>query len=387
MATDEQEALKGSGPNWFCGSCDCENPVYEETNCKNCGAPIGRAKTTPSKIKYPNWDAIPRTAATAVSFQVHEVDHGNAGWGMAPDEEQQPRHKVPISNLPHQSTRRSSSFDSVDYQTQTTSETGINAFLNQEIGSSGIKYSVVAWAVLILSVVLLIIYGVWYNYFDTVTKSAWVSSLGWTQNTKVEEYRQLSLTDWDENVPSDAYNSTCKEVIRDSNHKFSDGYKDVEYDAKCDKVVPVECKPEGDGAGGVRVPTGCTDTIQVDCKKTRSEEQFHYGILLDTSCTYNVKRWELVRNIPTSGIISVIPASGNSHQTYFDHGGYVNSDTIRVTEEQGTYTVNFSSEHVAPFSFDYSYDEWLKFDLQKNVSIEVNRKGKVPYKPTIEILK
>jgi len=374
MATDKQEALKGKGPNWICTGCDSENPVYEETNCKNCGMPIGKAKTT-SKIIYPSWNAIPRTAETAVSFQVHVVDHGNAGWNMGPDvapkSDYIPAHKpAPHSQPRRQATERRENV----YPATLTSQNWFKSFFNQELGSSGIKYSFVAWAILILSVISIIVYAIWFNYYDTTTKTAWVNSLEWHQNTKVEQHNELTKTDWDEDVPGDAYSSSCTLAVRDSNHQFSDGFKEVEYDAKCDE--PVVCEPVGDGAGGVSVPTGCTK--QVDCKKTRKEEQFHYGILWDNSCTYKVMRWELVNNFPSSG---------DTHDTYFDHGGYTSSDTIRITEETGTYTVHFGSEYTKPFSFNYDYEEWLKFDLREIVSAEVSKQGTVPYKPKIKELR
>lgn len=380
MATDAQEKLKGKGPNWFCGSCDCENPVYENENCMKCGSPIGKAKTTPSKIRYPSWGAIPRTPESAVSFAVHEVDHGDADWGMGPDTNEDQVRKL-VKRSPKRNLQPSQLTSATSLSTS-DSLSNVSGFLEQEVGSTGVKFSAVAIGLLIITVVSLIGYAIWFNYLDTVTKSAWVSSLAWKQSASVEQNQELSKTDWDESVPSDAYNKSCSREIRDPNHRVSDGYKEVEYQTTCDRVVSVTCAPEGDGAGGVTVPTGCTDTVTEPCTKTRSEEQYHYEILYDQSCNYNIMRWQEIANFPSSGVISSLPASGNSHETYFDHGGYTDiPNQIRITDQLGTYTVNFSSEYVDPFSFNYDYGTWLRFDLRDPVQIEVNRQKRVLFKP------
>jgi hypothetical protein len=118
----------------------------------------------------------------------------------------------------------------------------------------------------------------------------------------------------------------------------------------------------------------------------KQEEIYHFENIKDNECSYNIMRWQKIGDFYNSGVISAIPASGNSHETPYNHGGYVETPNfIHLTEELGVYTVNFSSEFVKPFSFTYDYGTWLQFDLNDKVMIEVNRKGTVPYKPEVYV--
>jgi hypothetical protein len=378
-ANDTQWKLKGPGPNWFCRYCDCENPVYEDENCGKCGAPIGNAMTTKKRV-YPSLSDMPRTASEATAFETEEIERGDLGWHTGPSEEDTPKPKP---------KRNDQSTSSSHYTSPTASFTSNpNTFLNQEIGNSQFTFKNLALMGIVATVIITIVFAIYFIFFDTETKNGWVSSLEWVQYSLVEQYQELTKTDWDENVPDDAYNEECTYTIRERDKKVIDGYETVKVPGKCKQSVPVECPPVSDGAGGVTQGTNCTENVEVDCMVDEKREISHTEDVWDNSCSYNVMEWVEIEKIPASGVISVLPPSGNSHETFFDHKGYVDiPNQIRITDQLGTYTVNFSSEYTEPFSYDYDYNEWLQFDLRENVSIEVNSRGKVPFRPKIEILR
>ena len=382
-ATPEQWKIMGKGPNFYCVWCAGENPEYAKDNCIACGGPIGNPETLHKGQTFDLEDQ-PRSGEDAVVANTHLVDHKDAGWGMGPDEEEAPVRTTRTSSAKPKTTLRSVHLPRQQNYVATTANSKVKSFFETEIANTGITYKVATIGIVILTVVALIIYAIWFNFYDTTTKSAWVTSLGWTNNTKVEQYTELDKTDWDENVPADSYNLSCSVVVREYNKKIVDGHKTVQVPGTCQVDYQTTCRVDDGNQGYTTVP--CTKQRSESCLVDKQEEIYHYEDIKDNECTYNVMRWQTIGNFPNSGVISVIPPSGNSHETYFDHGGYVETpNLIHLTEELGTYTVNFSSEYVDPFSFNYDYGEWLQFDLRENVSIEVNRKGKVPFRPKITI--
>lgn len=379
-ATADQWKLMGKGPNWYCRWCGGENPEYAKDNCIACGGPIGEAETLHKGQAFDLNDQA-RSGAGAVAAKTHLVDHGDAGWGMGPDEKEAPV-RTPRSSskttLQNARTQRQQSYE------DTNANTKVSGFFETEIGNTGITYKVASIGIAIITVVALIVYAIWFNFYDTTTKTAWVTSLGWTNNTKVEQYSELTKTDWDENVPNDAYNLSCSEVVREYNKKIVDGHKTVQVPSTCQVDYQTTCRVDDGNQGYSMEP--CTKQRSESCMVDKQEEIYHFENIKDNECSYNIMRWQKIGDFYNSGVTSVIPASGNSHETAYDHGGYVDiPNQIRITEELGTYTVNFSSEFVEPFSFNYDYETWLQFDLKDKVMIEVNRKGKVPYKPEVYV--
>lgn len=358
-ATDEQWKYMGKGPNWFCNYCGCENPEYNKTNCLHCGGPIGKAKTV-KKVRGVPLSEYARDGDSAKSSETFEVDHGDAGWNI-PDEQD----GVKYTNKPKSQSRKS---QKISYsQHNNTEPEQVESLLTQ------IPWLQLGGAATLAVIVAVVAYFIWYWNFDTTTQTATVSGWYWEQRVDEYHYQTLSKTDWASEMPADAYNESCTNMLREANKQVPDGYEDVPVNTTCTVQKPVACDPVDDGNGGITIPSGCTEPDQEPCTKTERKPKYKYIDVYEDKCTYNVDRWVFIQSFPTSG---------------YDHSPYyfntpVSSSNVRYDQIPGTYTVFFSSEFTDPstFTFNYNYNTWLLFTPDKLVSIEVNRQNTVPWAP------
>lgn len=352
-ASPEQYKLKGPGPNWFCNYCGCENPVYNKENCGYCGAPIGKVKTTSSRpVELKD---IPRTAQKAEAYKLHEVDHGDAGWGIPETEEVKPPKRARSANIQQNAPAVSSQPIETDFVT----------FINS-VMSGGKAKQILVGSLLVIAFCVLS-WLIWYWNFDTKSMTATVSGYSWVQYTAEEHYETLSKNDWKSDMPSDAYNKSCISTWKEKK-KISDGYKSVPKQSTCEVPYEGTCYVD-DGAGGIDSKS-CTKYRSESCTVSVQEEQFHYEDIYEDKCDYNIDRWVEVFRFTTTE---------NDHFPYYYTGIFEVPGKVRAIPYDGTYTVYFVSKYVEDFSKTYDKNIWLQFNNEPGqmVQIEVNRRNKV----------
>ena len=123
-------------------------------------------------------------------------------------------------------------------------------------------------------VVIVAVIGAALFLFSTTSNNVIVTGHSWERVINIEDYGPRSGSDWDESVPGDAYNVTCRHEQRDT-RQVADG-------EEC-KNVQVD---QGDGT--FRQERQCTT-------KYRDEPVY------DDKCSYMVDRWEYERNVTTTG--------------------------------------------------------------------------------------
>ena len=358
-ATAAQWAMKGSGPNWFCNYCGCENPVYNETNCGYCGAPIGTVETTVGR-KGVKLSAFVSTAGTATAYETTKVEHGDAGWGIPEERREVPS---PISRVQR---NESSRMETSGYRDEMPA-------ISSPLMKDRKKLIAIAGGVIGTVLFGLIVWLIWYWNFDTVTRTCWVQGFHWEQTLGVEEYQTFSKTDWASEMPSDAYNESCTYSFKEWK-KVEDGTEEVDVQTTCDQDVPGEPVCDDDGAGGVTNCRPTTDTIQVPCTVKEKRTKYKDVAVHEDKCTYNVDRWVELNRYTTSG---------EDHFPYY-YGEVVEiPNRLRLVQypNLGIYSVYFGSEYVDPFSRNYDLTTWSLFQPEQSCQVEVNRRNNVVGSP------
>lgn len=190
------------------------------------------------------------------------------------------------------------------------------------------KYPWLKIVLIVLSIILgiallaFITNRIWYWNFDTEPKPGKVDSVYWELPLEEYHWQAVSYSGWWDEVPYGGYSESC-------------------YDKE--RTITVE---KSDG--------------------TREDVTFE-----DSYCYYLVDEWVLFKTHITSGT--------DRKPKYTDHGA--NTIWVKYEEKQGTFTVFFTSEYTKRFSFNYSRQTWDQFRDKQTITIEVNRKGKVPFAP------
>jgi len=132
------------------------------------------------------------------------------------------------------------------------------------------------WLVfLIIGIIALAIFGIWYRFIRTKTVTMAVTSHKWTREIAIEEFKQISESNWHELVPNDAEGRTCYRKQR-STKQVKTG------EEKCH----TERKDKKDGT---------FEQIK------KCEPVYRSEGVDDDWCSYTVRRWKQVDSVKASG--------------------------------------------------------------------------------------
>lgn len=368
------EQLGSGGPNWYCEHCDSGNKD-DAVNCWNCGAPKG---SSPShKVTDYKQGESPQNAEDAKKTQ-------GDSWVI-------PVLQAPAKPMSSQLARRPAVPQTVDES--------IQAQLVEMLEGLNPRH-LISGAIGLVAFVLMSIF-VYNMFFNTRIENANSASFSWTQNVRVEQFSVVHKTSWTSH-PADAYNisQSWRDTGRDL--KVHDGwttetytdtcYRSESYSDTCTRSVyeSKTCtgsRDNGDGSfesytyecgSSTTESYSCTKTRDVpySCEKTRDVEIYHYEDIYDNFFEYDVNRWVIFKNYPSSG---------NDHKPRFHEvelkNAYISGSPVlgqqRKFKETGVYTVFFTcaNEKIGEngsFSKEYSLSDWSRFKLDGTYQIEVN---------------
>lgn len=343
VATAEQAALMGHDPNWYCLACDSGN-LDSNTVCWNCRTEKGKASPHHTETYVGDGPQSENEVATAPRVQ-----------------QDQP------SYLSEAFTRAESYHVFYDGEDTNKTESRAQQFspLMKVIGG--------------VSLFLLALFVI--HILTSVHDStASVVGFEWSQTVQVEEYKTVQDTGW--SIPSGG-REVRHEQKESGKKKVHDGWKTVKtpYDCSTSKSETYACtKPQsytypctknnGNGSftrttctGTKNVPSTCTRQVRVPktCYKDDKVELFHYDPVYSTWYIYDIERWVLIGNYPTSG---------TDHKPYF--ANVTISANQRKYERDGRYIVHFTSEEIRGFDQVYDKATFLLVSQESTYPIKVN---------------
>ncbi|MEO0565205.1 MAG: hypothetical protein AAF125_24070, partial [Chloroflexota bacterium] len=196
----------------------------------------------------------------------------------------------------------------------------------------------------IIGVVLLVVCGVGFFLFSqTSAQEVYVSGHEWERTISVEEYQSVSEGDWQESVPSLAYNETCYQRERGT-ERVPDG-----------ETCRTERRDNGDG----------TFSEREVCETAYREET-----VFDTWCDYRIDQWESVDPVLTSGTLADAPTWGAAPQA-------CSSTRLGCERESGRderYTVLFQGDD-NEFRCSFTEQDWRDIQIESNWTVEVRMVG------------
>jgi RNA polymerase subunit RPABC4/transcription elongation factor Spt4 len=207
----------------------------------------------------------------------------------------------------------------------------------------------------VLAVVAVIVIGSFggllYLNSSTFPTSIEVTDKSWERVIHVEEYTARTQSDWDEGVPGDAYNVSCRTEQR--SYQESERY-----------VCGQEMVDNGDGTGR-RVDKYCTRSV------TRYRP--------DQYCRYTVNRWEFVRDLRTSG-----GANDPLEWAFFTPRQTSGIGAERESGREQTLIVEFVNATAQLEGESYTYNpeseqEWQAFRIGTRYDVEMNRLNRIQW--------
>ena len=165
----------------------------------------------------------------------------------------------------------------------------------------------------------------------------------WEREIKIEAFSAVQQEDWDESVPSDAYNESCSQEVR-SQKQVPDG-----------ETCRTERVDNGDGTFRDR---------EVCETKYRSEPVY------DNKCSYTVNRWIYSRSVQAEG-------NSPADQPYWPDFQLRGGSGLGAEREGGheeDYVVHLKEVDAdKTYECDFSLDKWASFGLESRWTMEVGQ--------------
>jgi len=359
-ATPAQAVLFGKpDPNWYCEGCDSGNRD-EDSNCWKCGAPRTENSEVHETRVYHSKE-LPRSAEEAREAALRIPAEQRK---MHPTNSESLEQETPVEL---RTSKESFNFEDVS---EVSEGTGQDYFTENWKVFAGI-----ALAVLIAGLLV-------YNFFiKTHTETVVVTDMSWNQTVHIEEYQTLHEEGW--SIPNGG-RETLKETRKSGDKKVHDGWETKEVPSTCydtrsvpdtctgTRSVPDTCyRDNGDGSSesyscstteSYTYSCTTTETYSYSCTESKQVELYHYEDVFSTYYFYDIERWIVIGNYPTSGHGPNIFYDPIQPQT----------DKQRRIEVSGTYTVTFSSEEIDPFQESYDVTKFVTYQIGQHYEVEVN---------------
>lgn len=196
--------------------------------------------------------------------------------------------------------------------------------------------------------------GLAFAFFNTTEQNVVVTGHSWEREIRVEEYRAVRDSAWDDSVPSGAYNMTCHREQR-STRRIPDG-----------EDCRTERQDRGDGTFSER---------QV-CETRYREEPVY-----DDMCDFTIDRWTYTRSATSRG-------DSINDEPYWEDPNLNDCRSTRLgCEREGgrneRYTLQLAGSNNATYTCDVPFSLWDDSEIEDTFSVRVNMFG-MPSCDTIE---
>jgi hypothetical protein len=349
----ESTARKGEGTYqmlWDCKFCGTEKLLgVTHRHCPNCGAaqipdwryfPAEEDMVALEDHKYVGADKIcpacqqPNSAANTYCIE--------CGAELAAGEAAKTRESRDLgTGIAESDTRRDVVKEKFDEEMarvkdETADQPVFLGLRKRELMIGGI---VAAAAIIIVGIVFAITYR--------RDASGAVSALSWERTIEIEEFRQVSGSDWDESVPGDAYNVSCSREQR--------GTEKVQVGSH------EECRDVDQGDGSFR-------------RECRTVPDYENRPVYDDRCTYTLDRWVTVREVEASGDHLTNPLPAWPAYTLASGSGAKDFGQERAGSKHETYRVMLDLDgDTKSCSFDQA--KWETFEVGMQIEVEVGLAG------------
>ena len=195
------------------------------------------------------------------------------------------------------------------------------------------------WLVaVVIGVIALAIFGIWYRFIRTKSAQMAVTGHRWAREVAIEEFKEVSESEWRDRVPAGADRPTCIRKERSST-KVKTGEEECHTERKDKK-------------------DGTFEQIKKCTPVYKSEP------VLDDWCTYNMRRWTQIDTAKISGS-GMSPAWPTDKLPPGDTSAFLGAK--RQGKRTETLTVDFGKE-----SCDVSDATWRKLTDGQKVKVEVH---------------
>ncbi len=397
--------LKAGGSMWFCGYCSGANPTpgpdAEVVTCEHCGTKF--RKSTFRNRKYDN-ENVPHSA--------EEVDAAQEAFGTAAE-----ARAGRLAGKSHPDPQPSTfNDDSSRYQDHThdappeaagpTSYPPLNrpqpalrqrnqpvqSLSGQHLSRYNTKVMAVTGlaAIAILAILGLAVFGL-ISYFNRPPLTGHVTGFSWASQVNIWAPVEVSDGDWQDSVPSDAYDESCYSKAtgqyEQKEEEYISGYEDkvVEYNYTVTEweSEPYTCTEiRGDGTADTNATCYHDVPHEVEKKGTRTEPDYSRPIydshmvddltrpIYDQWCDYHIIEQQIIRTPKNSGdglqpldpVYELGPTeyADDVVYTYYAHLTYKDKDGKEVT--------------AIP---EVKLDQAVEADLSKEYVIDKNILGQV----------
>ena len=212
-----------------------------------------------------------------------------------------------------------------------------------EAGAADSKGGIPRWLIGVGVVLLLIIGGIFF-LMQTDVETVTATGREWERAIEIEEYQSVSESDWQDSVPSGAYDRSCERRERDT-RQVPDG-----------EECRTERRDNGDG----------TFTERQVCQTVYRDEPVY-----DQWCTYRVDRWDDGRSVITKGGLNDAPEWGTVDLACTA----TRLGCEREGDRRETYTVTFQDADGETYTCDYDRNNWETIAVNSSWTMEVRQFG------------
>jgi len=200
---------------------------------------------------------------------------------------------------------------------------------------------------------------------------ATVSGKTWERSLRVEDYGPRQEQDWDENVPTDAYDRQCRTAVRE--------YIEVQTGTRTERRQECQSVAVGEETyecGVVDLGNGRFE--QKMCTRTIYEEQCEWVSVevpvyvdqpvYDDFCTYTVERWAYVRTET---------ASERDTEPYWPVVEYAANEREEEGGREESYIVYIVDEKERTWEYETNLATWQQFSRGQEVILKVTKTNKI----------
>ena len=196
-----------------------------------------------------------------------------------------------------------------------------------------------------IGALVLIIVGIVFAFTYRTSAQGEVYKLTWERVIEIEEFRQVSGSAWDEQVPADAYSQSCSRRQRGTERVAVGSHE--------------ECRDVDRGDGSFR-------------RECRTVTDYEQRPVYDNWCTFLVDRWEESRSVKASGEGQIPPPTWPTFTLASGAGRYGRE---REGDHHEDYLVHFREDDGDEHDCDMAEAEWNLYKIGARIEVKVRITG------------